>query len=187
MKVCLESSCTIACWKSSYFHTLHTCCMMRISNMCVCMEQLKIIIHHTYVLWNGQAADHYGERVTLGLLGRARQVVHPAQQAAMSPFSLTWSSLVNDYDMPWNAYGKDMGTWEQQGNDMGTRKLHRNIMGMSCEYITHMKEGSLLFCFVCTYEIHRTGVLQIVFLVSLESSQQGGCIGLVSWHLELRV
>jgi hypothetical protein len=40
-----------------------------------------------------------------------------------------------------------------------------------------MKEGSLfvLFCFVCTYEIHWTGVLQIAFfLVSLESSWRGG-------------
>jgi len=36
-----------------------------------------------------------------------------------------------------------------------------------------MKEGCLfvcfvLFCFVCTYEIHCTRMLQIVFLVSLE-------------------
>ncbi len=36
-----------------------------------------------------------------------------------------------------------------------------------------MNEGSL-FCFVlyCSYEIHRTGMLQIVFFVSLESSRQ---------------
>ncbi len=33
-------------------------------------------------------------------------------------------------------------------------------------------EGRLfvLFCFVCTDEIHQTGMLQITFLVSLESS-----------------
>jgi hypothetical protein len=31
-----------------------------------------------------------------------------------------------------------------------------------------------LFCLVCTYEIHRTGMLQIMFLVSLESSPGGG-------------
>jgi hypothetical protein len=76
-----------------------------------------------------------------------------------------------------------MGTWEQQGNDMGTRKLP--LFHITIPFPTiylSMKEGSLLFCFVCTYdEIHRTGVLQIMFLVSLESSQQGGCIiGLVS-------
>jgi hypothetical protein len=38
-------------------------------------------------------------------------------------------------------------------------------------------EGSslfVLFCFVCTYEIHQTGKLQITFLVSLESSRGGG-------------
>jgi len=58
-----------------------------------------------------------------------------------------------------------------------------------------------LFCFVCTYEIHRMRMLQIVFLVSLESScKEGcrmlqivflvslessckeGCIGLGPWH-----
>jgi hypothetical protein len=37
-----------------------------------------------------------------------------------------------------------------------------------------MKEGSLL----CSYEIHWTRMLQIVLLVSLESSQQGGVHGL---------
>jgi hypothetical protein len=38
-----------------------------------------------------------------------------------------------------------------------------------------MKEGSL-FCFVlfCSYEIHSTNMLQIMFLVSLERSQGGG-------------
>jgi hypothetical protein len=40
-----------------------------------------------------------------------------------------------------------------------------------------MKEGSLFNLF-CSYEIHRTGMLQIVFLVSLESSQQEGVHGL---------
>jgi len=34
-----------------------------------------------------------------------------------------------------------------------------------------------LFCFVCTNEIHWTRMLQIVFLVSLESSQRGGVHG----------
>jgi hypothetical protein len=36
-----------------------------------------------------------------------------------------------------------------------------------------MKEGRL-FCFVCIYEIHQTGMLQVAFSVSLESSQGGG-------------
>ncbi len=31
-----------------------------------------------------------------------------------------------------------------------------------------------LFCFVCTSEIHQTGMLQIAYLVSFESSQWGG-------------
>ncbi len=31
-----------------------------------------------------------------------------------------------------------------------------------------------LFCFDCPYEIHWTGMLQITFLVSLESSRRGG-------------
>jgi hypothetical protein len=44
-----------------------------------------------------------------------------------------------------------------------------------------MKEGSL-FCFVlfCSYEIHRTKMLQIEFLVSLESPQKEGVHGLGS-------
>jgi hypothetical protein len=42
-----------------------------------------------------------------------------------------------------------------------------------------MKEGSLFLLF-CTYEIHPTGMLQITFLVSLESSQGGGVHGLGS-------
>ncbi len=43
-------------------------------------------------------------------------------------------------------------------------------------------------CFVlfCSYKIHRIGVLQMMFLMSLESSQQGGCMGLVPWRLDLR-
>jgi hypothetical protein len=32
----------------------------------------------------------------------------------------------------------------------------------------------VLFCFVYTYKIHQTGMLQIMFLVSLESSRGGG-------------
>jgi hypothetical protein len=38
---------------------------------------------------------------------------------------------------------------------------------------TSIYEGRLFVCFVCTYEIHRTGMLQIAFLVSLESSHRG--------------
>jgi hypothetical protein len=39
-----------------------------------------------------------------------------------------------------------------------------------------MKEGRLfiLFYFACTYKIHQSRMLQIVFLVSLESSEGGG-------------
>jgi hypothetical protein len=47
-----------------------------------------------------------------------------------------------------------------------------------------MKEGSLFVLF-CTYEIHRTRMLQIAFLVSLESSQGGGLdqLGLMAFGL----
>jgi hypothetical protein len=50
-------------------------------------------------------------------------------------------------------------------------------------YLSNMKEGSLF----CSYEIHRTGMLHIVFLVSLESSWQGGVHGLGSMMFELAV
>jgi hypothetical protein len=56
----------------------------------------------------------------------------------------------------------------------------RPKLGIQCSQISlfyplaywnlSMKQGSLLFCFVCTYEIHWTGMLQLAFLVSLDSS-----------------
>jgi hypothetical protein len=47
-----------------------------------------------------------------------------------------------------------------------------------------MKEGSLF----CSYEIHQTGMLQIMFfLMSLESSRQGGVHGLGSMMFGLAV
>jgi len=46
-----------------------------------------------------------------------------------------------------------------------------------------MKEGSLF----CSCEIHETGMLQIVFLVSLESSQLEGVHGLGSMMFGLVV
>jgi len=50
-----------------------------------------------------------------------------------------------------------------------------------------MKEGSLGFVLFCSYEIHRTGMLQIMFLVSLESSRRGGVHGLGSMMFGLEV
>jgi hypothetical protein len=49
-----------------------------------------------------------------------------------------------------------------------------------------MKQGSLFVLF-CTYEIHPTGMLQIAFLVSLESSQGEGVHGLGSMVFGLAV
>jgi hypothetical protein len=51
---------------------------------------------------------------------------------------------------------------------------------------TSIYEGS---CFVlfCSYEIHQTGMFQIMFLVSLESSQQGWVHGLGSMMFGLVV
>jgi len=48
------------------------------------------------------------------------------------------------------------------------RKMIKSGSDFQC-YLS-MKEVSLF----CSYEIHRTGMLQITLLVSLESSQQGG-------------
>jgi len=44
-----------------------------------------------------------------------------------------------------------------------------------------MKEGSLS----CSYEIHQTGMLQIVFLVSWKALNQGGVHGLGSMKVGL--
>jgi hypothetical protein len=46
-----------------------------------------------------------------------------------------------------------------------------------------MKEGNLF----CSYEIHQIGMLHIVFLASLESSQQRGVHGLGSMTFGLVV
>ncbi len=44
-----------------------------------------------------------------------------------------------------------------------------------------------LFCFVCTYGIHQTRMLQIMFFISLESSGWGGLQGLGSMTFGLAV
>jgi hypothetical protein len=50
-----------------------------------------------------------------------------------------------------------------------------------------MKQGSLFVLF-CTYEIHQTTMLQIAFLVSLESSRGGGVhlLGFVAFELAVQ-
>ncbi len=49
-------------------------------------------------------------------------------------------------------------------------------------------EARLFVCFVLfySYETHQTEMLQIKFLVSLESSQREMCMGLVPWCLDLQ-
>jgi hypothetical protein len=64
--------------------------------------------------------------------------------------------------------------WVFNGLESTTLKL-RDALGIKPSHLS-MKEGSLF----CSYEIHRTGMLQIVFLVSLESSWWGGVHGLGS-------
>ncbi len=65
----------------------------------------------------------------------------------------------------WDVMKFGLGTWELQ-------RSSTNICCECCEQHLSMKEGSL-FSFVCSYEIRRTGMLQIMFLVSLESSWWG--------------
>ncbi len=51
-----------------------------------------------------------------------------------------------------------------------------------------MKEGSLFsLVLFCSYEIHQTKTLQIMFLMSLESPRQGGVRGLGSTLFGLAV
>jgi hypothetical protein len=61
------------------------------------------------------------------------------------------------------------------------------LLRMLLHMYLSMKEGSLFVLF-CTYEIHWTRMLQIAFLVSLESSQQGGVhqLGFMSFGLACR-
>ncbi len=98
-----------------------------------------------------------------------------------------------------------LGAWNgltrtHSGCPLKAQNVHQHGFKV-CLGIIHLKKDGLqkeaiylwrkvvcfvLFCFVCTYETHQTRMLQIMFLVSLESSQGGGCMGLVSWHLDLR-
>jgi hypothetical protein len=49
-------------------------------------------------------------------------------------------------------------------------------------WIIYLWKKVVCFVLLCSYEIHRTWMLQIVFLVSLENSRWGR----VPWHLDLR-
>jgi hypothetical protein len=62
------------------------------------------------------------------------------------------------------------------------------LSAWALHYHPSMKEGRL-FCFVlyCSYEIHWTGMLQILFLVSLESSRWQGVHGFGSMTVGLAV
>ncbi len=62
--------------------------------------------------------------------------------------------------------------WVFNGLESTTLKL-RDALGIESSHLS-MKEGSLF----CSYEIHRTGMLQIMFLVSLENSWWGGVHGI---------
>jgi hypothetical protein len=71
-------------------------------------------------------------------------------------------------------------TWTKQGtkprSSMGeyntSATTNRGLFLYSPSHLS-MKEGCLFVLF-CTYEIHWTGMLQILFFVSLESSRAGG-------------
>jgi len=64
-------------------------------------------------------------------------------------------------------------------NNLNTSWI-QNVGTIWTTYLS-MKEGCLfvLFCLFCTNEIHQTRMLQIMFLVSLESSWGGG--GALAW------
>jgi hypothetical protein len=57
--------------------------------------------------------------------------------------------------------------WLVNGHRNGCAPVEKSVIYLWSKVIC-------LFCFVCTDEIYRTGMLQIVFLVSLESSREGG-------------
>jgi hypothetical protein len=158
--------------------------MMRISNMCVCMhgtikdKSFIILMYYGMGKW---PATMVGE---LPLVSSVEQdkwcTLHNRQPWSPFPYMIifgewSWHAM----KCLWEGHG-NMGTWEQ-GNYHWFTSLYHSPPSI---YLWR----KVVCCFVCTYEIHWTGVLQIVFLVSLESSQQGGCIiSLVSWHLDLRV
>jgi hypothetical protein len=91
----------------------------------------------------------------------------------------------------WNDRGREWWAIYLAIHNMNEGHLHSMMRNMhDLSIYEGRKEGSLfvLFCFVlfCRYEIHQTRMLQIVFLVSLESSlTMEGAFGLVPWCLAL--
>jgi hypothetical protein len=70
----------------------------------------------------------------------------------------------------WTKQGTKLGS--SMGEDNTSATTNRGLFLYSPSHLS-MKEGGLFVLF-CTYEIHWTGILQIAFLVSLESSWAGG-------------
>jgi hypothetical protein len=87
------------------------------------------------------------------------------------------AKAIKDHFSSSNLHSSNYGKWRKQ--------LKGHFLHLFLHSSNHlsMKEGSLF----CSSEIHRTGMLQIVFLVSLESSRQGGVHGLGSMTFGLAV
>jgi hypothetical protein len=62
-----------------------------------------------------------------------------------------------------------LGNWLFLIVGKSTKIFASKIIEYNVQYLS-MKEGCLFVLFCLYHEIHRTGMLQIVFLVSLESS-----------------
>jgi hypothetical protein len=94
---------------------------------------------------------------------------------------------------PWSASHWFSDFWRSKSQVSKDVKLYNKMfIWVHCDKIVpHKTVGTIwgniwqiiylwrkVVCFVCTNEIHQTGMLQIAFLISLESSQGGGVHGL---------
>jgi hypothetical protein len=83
----------------------------------------------------------------------------------------------------------DISSYHKRKPDDGMKMERPNFGGggsSSC-IIYSLKSTTCDYYSSCNYEIHPTGMLQIVFLVSLESSRRGGVHGLGSMMFGLVV
>ncbi len=95
-----------------FSHIAHMLHDENFQHVCVCMEQLKIIIHSSYLCTNGMGKRPATMVRELPLVSSVeqRQVVHGAQHAAMSPFPYMIIMTCHE-----------MRLWEGHGN-MGTKR-----------------------------------------------------------------
>jgi hypothetical protein len=116
-----------------------------------------------------------------------KTVVFYSQFSICSQLLQAWSEVQQCYKPTWSFHAR------QASDSLRTKFITStgfiNVHGSSSRTVViyQWRKVVCLFCFVCTYEIYRTGMLHIAVLVPLESSWGGGVHGLSSMAFWLAV